>query len=128
MYEYLSFRSASPSGITGLRVLEVNETSIAVQWEAPSDSGGRDDVVYTVKHKPVEGHTSLENTTSKETEHTFTLLKPATTYIIQVIVENGVSHLDPGSLSRRLSEVNATTQGQYSDCYTLHPGFTGHVN
>ena len=76
---------APPSSLRGLVNTSLSKTMISIAWSQPDYDGGRTDTYYTI----VVNSSIVDNTTS--THYTLTGLTPFTTYVIQVIVRNGVS-------------------------------------
>ena len=63
----------------------LSKTMISIAWSQPDYNGGRIDTYYTI----VVNSSIVDNTIN--TSYTLTGLTPFTTYVIQVIVRNGVS-------------------------------------
>ena len=66
--------------------------SCSVRWIGPSNTGGRNDVFYTIKYTregSISGSSDIINTSN--TSLVITNLKPVTTYQISITAENGVS-------------------------------------
>ena len=76
---------APPSSLKGLVNTSLSETMISIAWSEPDYDGGRTDTYYTI----VVNRSTVDNTIN--TSYTLTGLTPFTTYVIQVIVRNGVS-------------------------------------
>ena len=72
-------------------------------WTAPNDTGGRNDVFYTVRI--TDGATYTTN----NTYYTLTGLNFFTTYTIQVTARNGVSDQDPTNDDTRTINITVTT-------------------
>uniref|UniRef100_A0A3B3RFA3 receptor protein-tyrosine kinase n=1 Tax=Paramormyrops kingsleyae TaxID=1676925 RepID=A0A3B3RFA3_9TELE len=108
-------------------VSTVNETSVALEWTAPQDSGGRSDVTYNVHCSwcpgsggaclPCGGIAGGPHFLPRQLELTsprvlVTDLLPRTNYTFSVEALNGISDLSPGP--RRMVSVNVTTRQKVS--------------
>ena len=118
-----NFSPAPPSAPRNLSIIFQDQSVIVVAWLAPSDSGGRNDVVYDVScfqcdaspdcsyRTPCNG--KLEYWPMKfnnpYTHVTVTALQPNTSYFLRVTAENGVSHLY-GPSSIRNAEIQFGTK------------------
>lgn len=117
------FSPAPPSAPRSLSVIFQDQTVIVVAWLAPSDSGGRNDVVYDVNcfqcdaspdcsyRKPCSGNLEYwpMQFNIPFTHVTVTALQPNTSYFLRVTAENGVSHLH-GPNSNRNAEIQFGTK------------------
>ena len=96
-----------PNAPSGLNVTVESPTSIVVRWSSPTDTGGRSDLYYQVEYSDLEnlgefiGNVYLDGAS---TNHTFTNLRPYTSYCIQVSAHNGVSDQDPERSQIRMIE------------------------
>ena len=118
-----NFSQAPPSAPGNLSVIFQDQSVIVVAWLAPSDSGGRDDVVYDVNcfqcdaspdcsyRKPCNGKLEFwpMKFNNPYTHVTVTALQPNTSYFLRVTAENGVSHLY-GPNSNRNAEIQFGTK------------------
>ncbi|XP_023646310.2 ephrin type-A receptor 3-like [Paramormyrops kingsleyae] len=108
-------------------VSTVNETSVALEWTAPQDNGGRSDVTYNVHCSwcpgsggaclPCGGIAGGPHFLPRQLELTsprvlVTDLLPRTNYTFSVEALNGISDLSPGP--RRMVSVNVTTRQKVS--------------
>lgn len=117
------FSLAPPSSPRNLSVVFQDQSVIVVAWLAPSDSGGRDDVVYDVNcfqcdasldcsyRKPCNGKLEFwpMKFNNPHTHVTVTALQPNTSYVLRITAENGVSHLY-GPNSNRSAEIQFGTK------------------
>ena len=72
----------------------VSSTSIAVNWLSPTETGGRSDLYYQVEYSDPDDLGNFIGTVyldGESTSHTFTALRPYTSYCIRVSAHNGVS-------------------------------------
>lgn len=117
------FSPAPPSAPRNVSVMFQDQSVIVVAWLAPSDSGGRDDVVYDVNcfqcdaspdcsyKKPCNGKLEFwpMKFNNPHTHVTVTALQPNTSYFLRITAENGVSHLY-GPNSNRSAEIEFGTK------------------
>ena len=102
-----------PSVSSNLMVQQAGYTFVRVSWTAPLDTGGRTDTYYTVRYRKMSASagpwsTQRANATNVE----LGWLIPATEYVVQIVSENGVSHLDPDSVSSRTLQGTVTTDSK----------------
>ena len=112
----------------------VSSTSIAVNWSSPTETGGRSDLYYQVEYSDPEnlgGFTGAVYLNELTTSHTFTALRPYTSYCIRVSVHNGVSDQDPYRSQSRIVE-DCTMTPEDSECfcssYTWYSGMRTPLN
>lgn len=120
---FVYFSPAPPSSPRNLSVVFQDQSVIVVAWLAPSDSGGRDDVVYDVNcfqcdaspdcsyRKPCNGKLEFwpMKFNNPHTHVTVTALQPNTSYFLRITAENGVSHLY-GPNTNRSAEIQFGTK------------------
>ena len=105
----------------------LSSTSIAVSWSPSTETGGRSDFYYQVKYSDPDNFGSFTGAVylNESTTHTFTGLRPYTSYCIQVSAHNGVSDQDPErSQSRMIEGCNRTFEDSECFCspYTWYSG------
>ena len=97
----------------------ITGTSIEIEWNPPSDQGGRTDTFYTVEHQAI-GSTGdyIAGISTNNTSYPISNLEPVTQYRIRVVAENCVSEQDmrPGIRATRTSEVVICETGEGSKC------------
>ena len=102
-----------PSAPRNMRLNE-QTTSTAVSWLSPTETGGRSDLYYQVEYSDPDNLGSFTGTVyldGESTSHTFTALRPYTSYCIRVSAHNGVSDQDPDrSQSRMVEECTRTLE------------------
>lgn len=136
-YLNISFPTAPPSAPRNLSVIFQDQSVIVVAWLPPSDSGGREDVVYDINcfqcdRSPDCNYRHLCNgklqfwplkSNNPFTHVTVTGLQSNTSYFLRVTAENGVSYLY-GPNPNRNAEIQFGTRisGDYVIQSDLHNG------
>lgn len=136
-YLDISFPTAPPSAPRNLSVIFQDQSVIVVAWLPPSDSGGREDVVYDINcfqcdRSPDCNYRHLCNgklqfwplkSNNPFTHVTVTGLQSNTSYFLRVTAENGVSYLY-GPNPNRNAEIQFGTRisGDYVIQSDLHNG------
>ena len=100
-------------------ILTAQNYSITINWSSPTETGGRSDLYYQVEYSDPDNlgnFTEIVYLDGESTSHTFTALRPYTSYCIRVSAHNGVSDQDPDrSQSRMIEECTFTPQD--SKCF-----------
>lgn len=121
--KYVFLASAPPSAPRNLSVIFQDQSVIVVAWLPPSDSGGREDVVYDVNCFQCDSSPDCNNRhpcngklefwpmkfNNPYTHVTVTGLLSNTSYLLRVTAENGVSYLY-GPNSNRNAEIQFGTR------------------
>ena len=103
-------KSEPPSAPSGLNLTDVSSTSISVNWSPSAETGGRSDLYYKVEYSDPDNLGSFTGAVYLNgTSHTFTGLRPYTSYCIRVSAHNGVSDQDPDRSQGRMVEECTTT-------------------
>ena len=111
---HLTFSLAPPTAPRNLSIIFQDQSVIVVAWLPPSDSGGRQDVVYDITCFQCDSTGSCNNRRPREgrlqywpmrennpfTHVTLTGLQPNTSYILRIAAENGVSYLYGPNMNR----------------------------
>lgn len=95
----------------------VDQSSVTLSWQAPSNQGGREDTTYRVVCDacgPSVAFTPMRQGFN-ETSVTVTGLRPVTTYRFQVYAENGVSGFDKGHYADITVKTDAFVQSVISN-------------
>ena len=90
----------------GLHNTSILSTSFNIIWTAPSDTGGRTDILYIVT---ITGRSINKTVNITDTQYTFTGLNPFTTYTVSVRAGNGVSDQDSRNDVNRTVSITVTT-------------------
>ena len=95
----------------------INGTSIQIEWDPPSDQGGRMDTFYIVEYQAI-GSTGdyIAGDSTPSTSYAIPNLEPVTQYRIRVVAENCVSEQDmrPGIRASRTSGIVICKTGEGS--------------
>lgn len=109
----VNLHAAPPGGPPqSLRIVVVTGEAIVLTWDIPKNTGGRDDLFYTVTYRVGSSNIVVS---LPDTEITLPNLLPQTTYNITVRVENGVSFQDIAGRKNRTAMTTVTTGGS-SEC------------
>ena len=115
MSAFVQSIAAAPSQPLSPTLVSYNDTTATISWTAPTNSGGRSDVFYTVGYKTneeIEFSYYSPSPPITATYVTITGLQPLTTYVVVVVAENGITqeYTDTSEASRTTSPLNFTTK------------------
>ncbi len=105
-----------PSAPQNITVVTVTNTSVYLNWEAPSFNGGRNDAEYELSYQRTDGSESEPQIYGRVsgTEGEITGLAPFTEYTVFVSAENGVSSQATNASGRTASVTITTEEGSKS--------------
>ena len=100
---YLNVYIGPPIAVRNLRVTNITDTTIIIEWEPPLV--GSPVLYYVVEHSDPDDISRYILRTWDLTATSYTLdhMRPVTTYIIRVSVRNSVSDQDPQNAARRIA-------------------------
>ena len=110
--------TAPPSTCRNIQVLQRSDTRVTMQWAKPVNTG-RDDYYYQIEYG--DGETTGMHVVVDKLDYVQEVvsnLKPDTSYMFTVTVNNGVSDQDSGREYLRRCELTTTTmEGSKNDVY-----------
>ena len=79
-----------PTRVQQLQATQSTNTSITLQWSAPTNTGGRSDLVYQISYRRIGSEQIMTSNTTQIT-HQLTGLQPLSEYRITVASANGIT-------------------------------------
>ena len=104
-----------PTKVQQLQATQSTNTTITIQWNAPANTGGRNDLVYQISYRRIGSEQIITSTTTQNT-HQLTGLQPLSEYRITVVSANGITlgltDVAAITLESRKAEITSnTTEG-----------------
>ena len=104
-----------PTRVQQLQATQSTNTSITLQWNAPTNTGGRSDLVYQISYRRI-GSEQIMTSSTTQTTHKITGLQPLSEYRIRVVSANGITlelaDVAAITMDSRTAEItSSTTEG-----------------